>query len=128
MFICYDRTYVHSNTNSRIFNCCTKQNFFSQLKYRLISLQKSSHSPETFQSLPVAQNLRCLSNNTLYLSYYCVFSGGLTGGIEICITFPTEYVKTQLQLDEKAGGEQAIQGNRRLREGKYSAHVARNEK
>lgn len=31
-----------------------------------------------------------------------VFSGGIAGGIEICITFPTEYVKTQLQLDEKA--------------------------
>lgn len=29
-------------------------------------------------------------------------AGGLAGGIEICITFPTEYVKTQLQLDEKA--------------------------
>lgn len=29
-------------------------------------------------------------------------SGGIAGGIEICITFPTEYVKTQLQLDEKA--------------------------
>lgn len=28
--------------------------------------------------------------------------GGIAGGIEICITFPTEYVKTQLQLDEKA--------------------------
>ena len=25
--------------------------------------------------------------------------GGITGGIEICITYPTEYVKTQLQLD-----------------------------
>lgn len=30
------------------------------------------------------------------------FSGGITGGIEICITFPTEYVKTQLQLDERS--------------------------
>ena len=30
-------------------------------------------------------------------------TGGITGGIEICITYPTEYVKTQLQLDEKAG-------------------------
>ncbi|XP_068560221.1 tricarboxylate transport protein B, mitochondrial [Cebidichthys violaceus] len=29
-------------------------------------------------------------------------AGGIAGGIEICITFPTEYVKTQLQLDEKA--------------------------
>lgn len=32
----------------------------------------------------------------------CVCVGGIAGGIEICITFPTEYVKTQLQLDEKA--------------------------
>lgn len=30
-------------------------------------------------------------------------TGGITGGIEICITYPTEYVKTQLQLDEKVG-------------------------
>uniref|UniRef100_A0A8C9WFM4 Solute carrier family 25 member 1a n=1 Tax=Scleropages formosus TaxID=113540 RepID=A0A8C9WFM4_SCLFO len=29
-------------------------------------------------------------------------NGGIAGGIEICITFPTEYVKTQLQLDERA--------------------------
>lgn len=34
-----------------------------------------------------------------------IIAGGITGGIEICITFPTEYVKTQLQLDEK--GESA---------------------
>lgn len=32
----------------------------------------------------------------------CGYVGGIAGGIEICITFPTEYVKTQLQLDEKA--------------------------
>uniref|UniRef100_A0A8C5DC14 Tricarboxylate transport protein, mitochondrial-like n=1 Tax=Gouania willdenowi TaxID=441366 RepID=A0A8C5DC14_GOUWI len=31
-----------------------------------------------------------------------IFAGGIAGGIEICITFPTEYVKTQLQLDERA--------------------------
>lgn len=31
--------------------------------------------------------------------------GGITGGIEICITFPTEYVKTQLQLDEKGAAK-----------------------
>ena len=36
--------------------------------------------------------------------------GGLTGGIEICITFPTEYVKTQLQLDEKAGANKRFKG------------------
>ena len=27
--------------------------------------------------------------------------GGVAGGIEICCTYPTEFVKTQLQLDEK---------------------------
>uniref|UniRef100_A0A8D1GNW7 Tricarboxylate transport protein, mitochondrial n=1 Tax=Sus scrofa TaxID=9823 RepID=A0A8D1GNW7_PIG len=31
-----------------------------------------------------------------------ILAGGLAGGIEICITFPTEYVKTQLQLDERS--------------------------
>ncbi|XP_043856585.1 tricarboxylate transport protein, mitochondrial-like [Dromiciops gliroides] len=31
-----------------------------------------------------------------------ILAGGLAGGIEICITFPTEYVKTQLQVYEKA--------------------------
>jgi len=30
-----------------------------------------------------------------------VLAGGIAGGIEICITMPTEYVKTQLQLDSK---------------------------
>ncbi|KAF3840799.1 hypothetical protein F7725_006661 [Dissostichus mawsoni] len=31
-----------------------------------------------------------------------ILESGIAGGIEICITFPTEYVKTQLQLDERA--------------------------
>ena len=34
--------------------------------------------------------------------YFIWITGGITGGIEICITFPTEYVKTQLQLDERS--------------------------
>lgn len=29
-------------------------------------------------------------------------TGGIAGGLEICCTFPTEYVKTQVQLDERA--------------------------
>jgi len=36
-----------------------------------------------------------------------VLAGGIAGGIEICITFPTEYVKTQLQLAE---GTQKFKG------------------
>uniref|UniRef100_A0A8C7YYS4 Solute carrier family 25 member 1 n=1 Tax=Oryzias sinensis TaxID=183150 RepID=A0A8C7YYS4_9TELE len=34
--------------------------------------------------------------------FFYLSAGGIAGGIEICITFPTEYVKTQLQLDERA--------------------------
>merc|ERR1712055_1038472 len=37
-----------------------------------------------------------------------VIAGGITGGIEICITYPTEYIKTQLQLDEKVGKYKGI--------------------
>lgn len=37
-------------------------------------------------------------------------AGGVTGGIEICITFPTEYVKTQLQLDERSGKAKRFTG------------------
>jgi len=48
-----------------------------------------------------------------------IIAGGITGGIEICITYPTEYIKTQLQLDEKVGkykgiwdcGKQTVQTN-----------------
>jgi len=39
-----------------------------------------------------------------------ILAGGITGGIEICITFPTEYVKTQLQLDEKMGAVKQFRG------------------
>ncbi|XP_003387955.1 PREDICTED: tricarboxylate transport protein, mitochondrial-like [Amphimedon queenslandica] len=31
-----------------------------------------------------------------------IMAGGIAGGLEIMITFPTEYVKTQLQLDERS--------------------------
>ncbi|EDW80791.1 uncharacterized protein Dwil_GK11377 [Drosophila willistoni] len=33
-----------------------------------------------------------------------VVAGGITGGLEIMATYPTEFVKTQLQLDEKGDG------------------------
>lgn len=56
-------------------------------------------------------------------SHGCLIpTGGLAGGIEICITFPTEYVKTQLQLDERANppryrgiGKEGAAGGRRGR-------------
>ncbi|KAI4479027.1 PREDICTED: putative tricarboxylate transport protein, mitochondrial [Polistes canadensis] len=39
-----------------------------------------------------------------------IIAGGITGGIEICITYPTEYVKTQLQLDGKSGAGKEYTG------------------
>ncbi|XP_012288153.1 tricarboxylate transport protein, mitochondrial [Orussus abietinus] len=39
-----------------------------------------------------------------------IIAGGITGGIEIMITYPTEYVKTQLQLDGKSGADKKYTG------------------
>nr|CAD7586952.1 unnamed protein product [Timema genevievae] len=39
-----------------------------------------------------------------------VLAGGLAGGTEIFVTYPTEYVKTQLQLDGKSGKEKRFNG------------------
>ncbi|VDM27428.1 unnamed protein product [Hydatigera taeniaeformis] len=36
--------------------------------------------------------------------------GGTAGALEILITFPTEYVKTQLQLDERTGVAKRFRG------------------
>ena len=55
-----------------------------------------------------------ICHNVLQLAYSWssspIISGGLTGGIEICITFPTEFVKTQLQLDQKTGTVRKYKG------------------
>jgi solute carrier family 25 citrate transporter 1 len=48
--------------------------------------------------------------NVFFNIIFFSFSGGITGGLEICITFPTEYVKTQLQLDERAGVAKRYKG------------------
>lgn len=52
-----------------------------------------------------------IQRSILYGTFFFVI-GGITGGIEICITYPTEYVKTQLQLDEKTskGGTKKYSG------------------
>lgn len=39
-----------------------------------------------------------------------ILAGAITGGLEICITYPTEYVKTQLQLDQKSGDQRQFKG------------------
>lgn len=30
-----------------------------------------------------------------------ILCGGMAGGTDVVLTFPTEYIKTQLQLDER---------------------------
>ena len=45
--------------------------------------------------------------------FFIIKLGGLTGAIEISITYPTEYVKTKLQLDEsssRGGGQRQYTG------------------
>lgn len=39
-----------------------------------------------------------------------IIAGGLAGGIETCVLFPIEYVKTQLQLEEKTGVSKQYSG------------------
>lgn len=70
----------------------------------------------------IAGNLKFLKISKLRQSlYFWVYNyfivnviGGITGAIEISITYPTEYVKTHLQLDESssksAGGQRKYAG------------------
>lgn len=61
-----------------------------------LSMAAAPHSPQPHTS----------SSKTLK----GILAGGITGGLEICITFPTEYVKTQLQLDERKGVQKRYTG------------------
>lgn len=45
--------------------------------------------------------------NFKLINKLCKLKGGITGAIAIYITYPTEYVKTQLQLDENSNKSQA---------------------
>lgn len=55
---------------------------------------------------------RIFFNDEFHVNFSLFFPvvGGITGGLEICITFPTEYVKTQLQLDERSGVQKRYTG------------------
>lgn len=43
------------------------------------------------------------SKHPHHLVFRAILVGAITGSIEVVITYPTEYVKTQLQLDGKHG-------------------------
>lgn len=43
--------------------------------------------------------IRRILSEELFQVFLCKnIKGGITGGIEICITYPTEYIKTMMQL------------------------------
>ena len=57
-----------------------------------------------------ASSVRRVLSGEFYETCVGRCAGGITGGLEICITFPTEYVKTQLQLDERSGVQKRYTG------------------
>lgn len=57
-----------------------------------------------------SQDYICTGTKIDYIVIFFSLPGGITGGLEICITFPTEYVKTQLQLDERSGVQKRYTG------------------
>lgn len=67
--------------------------------YRSTLLPKPKNNP--FPRRPWMENNGAAAAASGASGMKGIIAGGITGGIEICITFPTEYVKTQLQLDEK---------------------------
>ena len=52
--------------------------------------------------MQVKLNLVSILNTIDHCFVYSCIKGGITGAIEISITYPTEFVKTQLQLDESS--------------------------
>jgi len=47
------------------------------------------------------QNSRVERSSSKNKAIKSILSGGISGGIEICITYPTEFIKTHLQLEGK---------------------------
>ncbi|XP_015115298.1 putative tricarboxylate transport protein, mitochondrial isoform X2 [Diachasma alloeum] len=80
-----------------------------------LSKQLSPASPRgvpgnPYPSRPWLQDRAAAAPATTNVGVKGIIAGGITGGIEICITYPTEYVKTQLQLDGKAGAGKQYSG------------------
>lgn len=69
-----------------------------------------SNPSSTLTLRPTAQTVAVQPRASFQKTLKGIISGGITGGLEICITFPTEYVKTQLQLDERSGVKRRYTG------------------
>lgn len=57
----------------------------------------------TAAATAAAQGVKIQSKSDFEFWAKSILSGGIAGGIEICITMPTEYVKTQLQFAKTSG-------------------------
>jgi len=63
--------------------------------------RRPTGNPPYFRKLAVAAPMNSSQTGKKH-PVKAILAGGLAGGLEIMITFPTEYVKTQLQLDERS--------------------------
>jgi len=66
-----------------------------------------SHTPKWYNGFQTLYAAREHNSNTNPLK--AIIAGGITGGVEISITYPTEYVKTIMQLYEKEGKKGPLQ-------------------
>jgi len=70
----------------------------NQLQQRLDAKKKKKKNENNFFFTSAGSNT---GKNVTPLK--AILAGGISGGLEICISYPTEYIKTILQLDEKTG-------------------------
>lgn len=70
------------------------------------ALRKFNSLKTPFQERPWMIQNGAAASQSQNQSAKGIIAGGISGGIEICITYPTEFVKTQLQLDEKGSKKQ----------------------
>jgi hypothetical protein len=104
--------YVHDVLELAVLACLGMVCDCTDFYYCHFNISANSQHASQENATNVKYNILCYlwksyvaCTRSFYIHKYFVISlaGGITGGIEICITYPTEYVKTQLQLDEKAG-------------------------
>lgn len=68
--------------------------------YREIPATKRRNFKNPFERAWITDNCAASAGGQTSKGIKGIFAGGIAGAIEICITYPTEFIKTHLQLDE----------------------------
>lgn len=94
---------MEANEQIMIFIVCTSADLVSMIVpcIRTFQLLNQCSCLAYFTILFYSVQFTYLCTYTI-LHFSLPLTGGIAGGLEIMMTFPTEYVKTQLQLDERA--------------------------